>query len=139
MRKIRKKPLIQEEFEKTFEPEEKLVFQTTSPFSKITDPKGAIFFASHWNQPTVRGTTGTTYVCCAGDFRNPIKFYGYYLRLNPDRSGTILDIKKPDLGYHHVRKIEDIPSFIKDQASPEILIKIGKILDQKLLTETSQN
>lgn len=130
---MKKKPLTLEEFEKTFKPEERLIFQTTSPFSNITDPKGIIFFASHWNELTVMGTTGTTYVCCVGDSKNPIKFYGYYLRMNQDGSGIALDIEKPDIEYHHVGKFEDIPSFIRNQAPQEILTKISNILNQNTL------
>lgn len=142
---MRNKLLTLEEFEKTFSPHQKLVFHENSPFSKITAPKGTIFFATHWNDPctTITSTnpmtvtTGTAYVCCVGDSKTPIKFYAYYLRLNSDESGVVLDIRKPDLEYHHVGDIKKIPSFITSQAPKEFLTKISKALNAGSALETN--
>lgn len=133
---MQKKFLNKEEFEKTYKQGEKLSFQSKSPFSAITDPKKKIiFFATHYNKLgrfVISGTTGTAYACCVGDSDVPIKFYAYSLKIDADGSGPIIDIEKPILGYHHVKQIEDIPNFIKDQMPVSLWKQIIKIFKFKV-------
>lgn len=101
------------EFLKTYKVKEELTRFEASPFPEITDPEGIKFWLTHWNEITNIGSaTGTAYAICARPLE-PIKIYGYYLKINANFSGTIIDIIDPRLEYHHVKNLDDIPSFLK--------------------------
>ncbi len=115
MKKPREKHFDETEFKKTYKTGEELVIFVTSPFSEITDPRGIKFWATHWNQIAAIGdiTTGTAYAICERNLLEPIKIYGYYLSIDANHSGTIVEIKDPYLKYHHIKNIDEIPSFLK--------------------------
>ena len=123
MKKPREKHLNATEFKKTYKAREELVLFETSPFSEITDPRGIKFWATHWNQIAAIGdtTTGTAYAICVRNPLEPIKIYGYYLSIDANHSGTIVDIKDPYLEYHHIKNIDDIPTFLKNYISKSYL------------------
>jgi len=105
------------EFLKTYKVGEELTRFETSPFSEITDQEGIKFWLTHYNEITaIGGATGTAYAICERPLE-PIKIYGYYLKIDANCFGTIIDIKDPQLKYHHVKNLDDVPSFLKDYIS----------------------
>jgi len=73
-------------------------------------------------------TTGTAYVFCPDYTNHFIKFYEYYLSGNFNNGGEILEVEKKDIQNHHIRNIEEIPNFIKKEASDETIEKMKEVL-----------
>lgn len=120
---MKEKSLTHEELQSILETGGKLVFDTKSPFSQITAPPEMIFFAHHWDQPEIRGATGTAYVCRLGD---PLDFDVYSLRRSSNKNdlgASIVAVNKGSIEYHHT---DDLPEILKKQAPPWVIGKIKK-------------
>jgi len=127
---MKDKEINSEEFKKNFQNGEKIIFNIESPFSEITTPPGAIFFAHHWARPTSQETTGTVYICRPGNEKYMFDFDLYSFQ-HVNESKKIINIKKDEIEYHH---INEIPKFIKESEIPN-KIKV-KILTQKIKYHT---
>jgi len=120
---MQEKFLTQEEHRSKFGSGEKLTFDTKFPFTELTASPQTIFTARHWDIH-VAGAIGTAYICRMGDITNPLKFDVCSFR--PSEEGVkIINIKTD---YHHVRSVDDIPQFIKDQAPDWVIAKIEEIM-----------
>lgn len=122
---MKEKILSDEEFEKIINSNGELIFYKKSPLSKITEPQNIIFFALHWDQPKLMGSTGTAYACC--EVANTFKFYLWSIHRssNKEKSKILIDdIKKAKVVYHYTK---NLPSVLKDQSPNWVNLKVVEI------------
>ncbi|TFB07994.1 hypothetical protein E3V08_06160 [Candidatus Atribacteria bacterium MT.SAG.1] len=124
---MKEKILTTEEFLKDFKLEGKLEFSKKSTIGSISvSPEKTLFFARHWNSPTVVSVnTGTAYTCRIGD--SPYNFDFDVVSFRRDKKGVI-KVVHVYTNYHHTN---EIPPFIEDQMPDDFKKKVQFYLNER--------